>query len=299
MKIITNLCWHGKADLLHNIIKMLHVWRKSDMDRGIRTTDPGAGSRVFNCGGEQCAPGHTYGPAVRDHYLIHFVASGRGTLYADGRAYSIEAGQGFIIFPDEITTYGADLRQPWAYDWVGYTGEGAAELTRRAGLFPNNRVFTCPDAAEATAILRGIAGDIARLRLGELAAAGGLMRFLSRVDSGRPPEAAKAHRQHYERARWFMEGRCTQPITVEDVAAFTGLSRSQLYRVFCAETGRSPKQVLTDLRLRRACRLLEDTALSVEEVAASVGFASAQRLGVAFRAQMGIAPTEYRKRCRR
>ena len=265
------------------------------MEQGIRAAELSAGSRVFNCGGEQCAPGHSYGPAVRDHYLIHFVASGKGVLEAGGRTWTLGAGQGFIIFPDEITTYRADLGQPWAYDWVGYTGDGAAELTRRLGLTPENRIFTCLDAAEATEILRDIARDAARLRLGDLAAAGGLLRFLARVDNGQTAEQPPQQRRHYERARWYMDGRYTQPITVEDIADYVGLSRSQLYRVFDAACGMSPKQALTDLRLRHACRLLESTDLTVEEIAASVGLTSAQRLGVVFRTRLGVSPTAYRQ----
>ena len=33
---------------------------------------------IFNCGHEYCQPGHTWGPGVRDHYLIHLVVAGRG-----------------------------------------------------------------------------------------------------------------------------------------------------------------------------------------------------------------------------
>ena len=33
---------------------------------------------IFNCGLERCAPGQTWGPGIRDHYLIHLVVSGKG-----------------------------------------------------------------------------------------------------------------------------------------------------------------------------------------------------------------------------
>ena len=35
---------------------------------------------VYNSGFQKCAPGYAWGPGVRDHYLIHYVVSGRGTL---------------------------------------------------------------------------------------------------------------------------------------------------------------------------------------------------------------------------
>ena len=83
---------------------------------------------------------------------------------------------------------------------------------------------------------------------------------------------------------------------VEDAAAFVGLSRSQLFRIFKAQTGRSPQQVLGDLRLSHAKRLLSGTELSLTETALSSGFASAARLGEVFRDALGITPTAYRKR---
>ena len=35
---------------------------------------------IFNCGHEYCQPGHTWGPGVRDHYLIHLVVAGKALM---------------------------------------------------------------------------------------------------------------------------------------------------------------------------------------------------------------------------
>lgn len=43
---------------------------------------------VKNVGFQQCTPGYRWGAGVRDHYLIHYVVSGRGTFTAAGRAPS-------------------------------------------------------------------------------------------------------------------------------------------------------------------------------------------------------------------
>ena len=58
---------------------------------------------VTQFGEEKCLPMHAYGPAVRDHYLIHFVASGSGKFYCDCTEYEVSAGQGFLILPNEET----------------------------------------------------------------------------------------------------------------------------------------------------------------------------------------------------
>ena len=250
---------------------------------------------IISCGGEKCSPGHAYGPAIRDHYLIHFVASGCGFLRADENTWRVGAGYGFIIFPDEITYYYADEDEPWTYDWVGYVGDDAGMLTERAGLSRERRVFTCREPEKVTEILRDVSADATGLEMGEMAALGGLMRFLAHIAAGdRSNQEQHVQRRHYERARWFMDGRYTQPITVQDVADFVGLSRSQLYRVFRAAGEESPKDVLTHLRVRHACRLLSATDMAMDEIAASVGLASSQRLGVVFRARMGMTPGAYR-----
>ena len=40
--------------------------------------------RLFQYGWEQCAPLHSFGPFVRNHFLFHYVISGRGCLHSNG-----------------------------------------------------------------------------------------------------------------------------------------------------------------------------------------------------------------------
>lgn len=250
---------------------------------------------ISNCGGEQCAPGHTYGPAIRDHYLIHFVASGRGVLRTDDGEYKIEKGHGFVIFPDEITVYSADEKEPWAYDWVGFNGNGAEKLAIIAGLTRDRRVFRLDNPGSSQRMMQDISEDMAEA--GNVAAVGALIRLLGRLGRGENgAQDMRTSRRHYDRARWYMDGHYAQPITVQDVADYVGLSRSQLFRVFDVCEGASPKEVLTSLRLRHACRLLAQTDLSLEDTAQQVGLTSAQRLGVMFRKNLGVPPGEYRKK---
>ena len=253
--------------------------------------------QIINCGSERCSPGHTFGPAIREHYLIHFVASGKGVFCADGKTWELRAGQGFLILPEEITTYRADASDPWEYAWVGYTGSGADKITLTAGLSPEKHVFSCQDAGAALEILRQIEDDALHLEAGGLSAVGGLLRFLACIPGRRPD--TRLPRQHYDRARWYMEGHYATPITVQQVANFAQISRAQLYRLFQEAEGRSPKQALTALRLRHACRLLTETDAPLDAVAAQVGLASGQRLGVLFRKETGLSPGVYRDRMRR
>ena len=63
---------------------------------------------MYQFGYEQCDPGHSFGPATRNHYLFHYILSGTGTLMADNakgetQTYSIKAGRDLLFFPVRST----------------------------------------------------------------------------------------------------------------------------------------------------------------------------------------------------
>lgn len=257
---------------------------------------------IIDCGREACAPGHSYGPAMRGYYLMHLVASGSGTFIRGERRMPVRAGQGFMIFPEDITVYSADARTPWDYVWVGFSGADAARLVEGARIDPRAPVFDLGGyAADALAICYGIGQDMATLELGAQAAEGGLMRLMAyvaraRSDAGRSGQSAT---DSWCKAQWAMHANFQHPeYRVEDVAAFVGLSRSQLFRIYKRYGGVSPQRALGELRLSRARQLLSGTELTLTEVALSSGYASAARLGEVFRDALHTTPGAYRRASR-
>lgn len=69
----------------------------------------------YHCGYESCFSGKAFGPMVRDHFLIHFIYSGKGILNSQGKTYQIEKGQGFLICPHETAFYQTDNVNLWKY----------------------------------------------------------------------------------------------------------------------------------------------------------------------------------------
>ena len=75
---------------------------------------------VYNTGTEKCRAGHCWGPAVRDHFLIHFIVGGKGVYTLAGKDYSLSRGDLFFAPPGESICYRADADDPWEYCWVGF-----------------------------------------------------------------------------------------------------------------------------------------------------------------------------------
>jgi len=254
-------------------------------------------NEIYIChfGEEACQPSHGYGPAQRDHYLIHFVVSGRGALYCDGRAWPVGPGQGFLILPGEETYYQADEKEPWHYAWVGYQGGLAGNITRSAGLDALHRVFTAPDASAAWEALLTMRHEGQVLRLSQMASAGNLLRFMALIAPGQDPdESVTSAAEYCSKAQWYLEGRYDRPVSVQETADFVGLSRSHLYRVMMEERGCSPKELLLRIRMWHAAQLLTATSLTLDEIARRVGLQTGSQLGTAFRGYFGISPGKYR-----
>ena len=253
---------------------------------------------VTQFGEEKCLPMHAYGPAVRDHYLIHFVASGSGKFYCDCTEYEVSAGQGFLILPNEETYYQASCETPWHYAWVGYRGRRANSLTQEAGLDLRRRVFAAANPEAAWDALSMMRSDARSLRLSQMAALGSLLRFMSLIAPVQDPDMPQnAARQYCEKALWFLEGRFDRNVSIQETADFVGVSRSHLYRIMMGECGCSPKEMLLQIRMRHAKRLLSETGLTLEEIARRTGFCTGAQFGAAFRGAQGMSPGAYPRRC--
>lgn len=101
---------------------------------------------LYQYGWEQCEPAHSFGPASRNHYLFHYVLSGDGTLMANDtegvtQTYHIKSGQGFLIFPGQITTYISSSDTPWDYIWIEFDGLRVREALELAGLSVDSPVY--------------------------------------------------------------------------------------------------------------------------------------------------------------
>ncbi len=92
---------------------------------------------------------------------------------------------------------------------------------------------------------------------------------------------------------WMLD-HLAESFTVDDLARMSAMSPRTFARRFVAETGTTPHQWVTDQRVLRARRLLEDTDLPVEAVARDAGFGSAALLRHHFTRCTGITPTAFR-----
>lgn len=260
----------------------------------------GSDLKMYHCGTEQCKAGHYYGPAVRDHFLIHYIHSGRGKFCVGQKEYQLHSGQGFLICPNIITYYHADSHDPWHYSWVGFHGLKAEGYLRSAGLTMENPIFTCSGEdvfgnyldrmIKAKELQKGC--DVRLLGL--------LYIFLSHLmeQSGADftcdsPEERKD--AYVRKAVEYVEMNYSRKMTIAELARHIGLDRSYLGSIFKEQLNTSLQGFLLQYRINKACRLLKDTSLSIGDISRSVGYDDPLLFSKLFRRSLGVPPREYRQ----
>lgn len=100
------------------------------------------------------------------------------------------------------------------------------------------------------------------------------------------------------RAVSVMYERIAEPITVEDLARSALFSKFHFTRVFQRVTGMSPGRYLSAMRLAEAKKLLRSTDLKVIDITYAVGYSSVGTFSTRFASEVGVSPSEYRRRYR-
>ena len=264
------------------------------------TLKENAGLSVYNTGYEQCESGQVWGPALRDHYLIHYVVSGSGILRCNGQEYTVKAGMLFIIFPSQVASYQADNDNPWQYNWVGFNGADARRLVKMTGLSKDQPVWCSDTPDETSALLRGIADASDNTAAADAEMVGRLYLFLAHlIKLNRNRSVDDTHQTYVDNALRYIQYNYASNIGVADIARYVGISRSQLYRAFLQDFGVSPHAYLQTYRINEACSLLRDPAYSVAEVAGSVGFNDPLYFSRVFKSIKGTTPSDYQKKRKR
>ncbi len=97
----------------------------------------------------------------------------------------------------------------------------------------------------------------------------------------------------------LIRDRLDKYFSVKSMVRSLATSRSTLERRFAVALGRSPAAEVRRVQMDIARMLLQDTELSIENVAERAGFYSRRQFTLAFHRQMGITPRAYRQAQRR
>ncbi len=250
---------------------------------------------ILTSGHQICAPDFSWGPGIREMYLLHYIKKGKGVYRVGDQEYSLKAGDAFIIYPGTLCRYQADREDPWEYYWVGFKGNTAKALLSQTNFLPENPYVHCEE--DLSDLIRQILKCKGQESSNQAEMTGHLYILLSRLMHKEQARGdIKSYRREYIlKVHEFITQNYPHHITVNHLADALGLSKSHLHRIFMEETGESPMQYLSRHRIAQSLQLLRSTDMSIACIANAVGFSDQLYFSRVFSKQMGMSPSQYRK----
>ncbi|MDC7233651.1 MAG: AraC family transcriptional regulator [Spirochaetales bacterium] len=244
------------------------------------------------------AAGHGIRRDALDEYIFLYCTGGKGILETGGRTHSIQKGDLAVCFSGYPHAYFADSSDPWSIYWLHFKGAGVPSLLLTLGLTEESPVLSDDVRGDLIQSFLKIAASFRR-------GYGFTNLYQSAVfthDLFSTLLAQRSFCQKQNACLWdlesileYMYDNIERRLTLEDIAQEAGTSRYHFIRRFKEATGSSPMMYFNQLKIQKACELLDTTSLSIKEISAVLSFNTPYYFSEAFKRIVGSSPEHYRK----
>ncbi|MCD7885138.1 MAG: AraC family transcriptional regulator [Lachnospiraceae bacterium] len=253
---------------------------------------------IQNAGRMECSGNYYTLRSNLNSFLLLYVNDGQGQLKYDNKTYDLKKDDVFFIDCRQSHYY-CTTQAPWIHTDIHLAGSLLPELYKRFAA-DGNAGFSLPVPEEFIKMIDqlfyihqheqnenawNVSNQIERMLL-----------YLIKAKSKKEITDPLIETLHL--LRCYMENNFTKNFTIDELAAFSGISKYYLIREFKKSTGYTPIDYMIELRITHAKSLLTDTTLSVQEVAHFSGFKSMNNFLKHFEKRVGTTPLSYRKQFR-
>jgi AraC-like DNA-binding protein len=288
-----------------------HYFEVGEREIGTGLYLTSVGWRGVRSGESYPPPGHpedydfswTRGRLLTDTALV-FIGTGRGEFETrHGGKSDWLPGQAVLLPPGMWHRYRPLRDTGWTECWLTLSGELAGRLWQQWEGSLAVRPLPVDGAAEylqdferfIAMVMHGSGGGPGGARPQSLTWLAAGLDLLGRfVEQHMESEPVVASDDGVEQALRFIRNHSHRPLSVRQVAEAVGMTRRTLERRFAQSVGRTPREELELLRVRRARKLLMDTRRPVKEIAYLCGFREPRGLIRACRRWLGMVPGKLR-----
>lgn len=264
--------------------------------------------KLYNIGKERCASGYLFGPAIRKHYMFHYVISGKGRYYSGPSTdkcapdiIDVQAGQGFLIVPGTSHSYIADADDPWHYIWIEFDGIKAQNFLAKAGFSHTHLLYEPKDYNIHTlsklytplnAMLDNSNGAMTFM-LGHLYLFFDALIHQSKNMQNLAPASDVKH-LYLEQACNYIKENYAALCSIKAVCSHCNISQSYLNKIFKELLNMTIQDYLIEYRMSQARKLLMNTSLSINEITVLVGYNNRLSFSRAFKNHYKTSPSEFK-----
>lgn len=233
---------------------------------------------------------------AHETFSIGAVTAGQSTYINGDLRCAIAAGTLVLMNPGAVHACNPLDDQGWAYHMLYVDVRWLAGLQAQLGIsLAGEFVALAPLLSTDRALFDGLVALFACLTDGALAAAvkeQAARAFFNQMLSTLASQASATARCPVARVVAFIHAHCTEPLTLEQMAAVAGWSPSYLIRAFKQRHGLTPHAYLNDARLQYARRQLRE-GVAIAEAAQAAGFADQAHLQRLFKRSLAATPGHY------
>ena len=241
-----------------------------------------------------------------EQYVLIYCINGSGSYRIADKHYEVHANQYFILPAKVPHAYCSNNDDPWSIYWIHFSGSMARYYAENTGgpvdVSPNvnsriadrnnifEDIFATLSNGYTTENLR-YTSSLLHFYLGSLRYLPIYRKCHKRDDTGQNSDAELITNAVLR----YMEENLEKPITLHDLAHYTGYSISHLTMVFKSNTGHSPLNYFNMLKIKKACELLETTSMRVNQIAGMVGIYDSYYFSRLFTKVVGVSPKKFRE----
>ncbi|RDH45084.1 AraC family transcriptional regulator [Zooshikella ganghwensis] len=238
-----------------------------------------------------------------DHLII-YCHQGSGWLQTNQQSVSVVAGD-VLLLPRSIPhAYGADKGNPWSIFWVHFEGKKSDVFmdylqTTLHSAKPSPHHHYCKPCGLSSYLLAQFdqllsvqdSGQQWQRYIYSTKLLQQLLSYLPILQS-KPKSPTGIN---LTTLQLYMERNIHRGLTLKALAQQANLSPSHFSRQFKALTGYAPLHYFNQLKIQRACYLLDVSDKPIAAVAQHVGFNDVYYFSRLFKQHTGIAPSQYRQ----
>jgi AraC-like DNA-binding protein len=244
-------------------------------------------------------PGSTYGPGIHPTIEIGFVYTGAMTASLGDLQVDVEEGMACLVIPGQRAYFEfsdtSDTHHSWVHFWA--PGGYPPALLDRLATLPRAIRLSSTLAREMRALLDiGTHPLTTRREIELLLAHRILYQYIGEAEHGEG--LGVIYSEAVDRALKHIDEHLATPLDVDAIADAAVVSTSHLIRLFRQEVGTTPARYLWERRVERAVEMLEETGLTLGEIAHRCGFSTTHHFSRRVRESTGLTPTAVRGRAR-
>lgn len=231
-------------------------------------------------------------------YIFQYTIAGHGEINIDGTVHTLKAGHAFIVSsPSNYHYYLPTNSEKWEFIYLTLYGHEAKRCWEHVKKCGNQIVRFHPESTPIK-IIKQIYDNAKEKKItnayeGSSIAYNFIMElyvYLSNID-----KLMEDWSEGVISAALFARNYYQDDISSEEMAEASKLSKYHFTRLFKKETGLTPVQYLTTIRLQKATELLQHTKYTVDEIAQLVGYKNANYLNKVTRKLIGKSPGQIRQ----